>query len=111
MTNSPVPNTTKPQLGVSSKEGGNKPVEIDVTQTVRYLTGAFSRATQGMERAARVKDKNTGKYVTNELYDLQVTFSYLIDDIMRGPKYFVQKLVSDCNQFINDISSKNTKPQ
>lgn len=77
--------------------------EVDVNQTLRYLTGAFARATAGMERASRVKDKQTNKFVTNELYDLQVNFCHFINEIERGPKYLVPKTISICNQFIGEI--------
>ena len=68
--------------------------KIDTTQVTRYLAKVFANATEHLGRTA-VKG--------SELYDLQVEFSYYIDDITRGPVYHVSKVIADCNQFIDDI--------
>lgn len=85
--------------------------EVDINQTVRYLSGAFAFATRGMNRATRIKDKTTNKLVPNELYALQVNFCHFVNEIERGPKYLVPKVISACNQFINEINLSRSTSQ
>lgn len=80
--------------------------EFDVNQSVRYLNAAFARATQGLGKAVRIKDKDKNKYVTTRLYDAQVDFCYMVNEITRGPKYFVPKLIADCNKMIEQLQSE-----
>lgn len=83
----------------TSKEGKEEVKELDVKQIVSFLNHAFREATQGMGKA--IRSENGDKTV---LYDLQVDFSYMLDNIQRGPKYIVPKVVTDCNAFIAKIA-------
>lgn len=68
--------------------------EIDVRQVTRYLSRRFSQATEQVQGPARKGTK---------LYQYQVDFTYLIDEIQRGPKYIIPKVIQDCNEFIRRI--------
>ena len=78
----------------------------EVQRVVDHLGHAFSIATKDMPRAARVGVEGSNGPVPNELYQLQVTFSYMIDDIVRGPRYIAPKIIADCNEFIAKIGNK-----
>ena len=83
----------------------NKEVrEININQVVRYLNHAFSKATSGLDKAVRYVDYNINKVKTTELYDLQVDFMYMLDEIQRGPKYALSRVISDCNKLIDNIN-------
>lgn len=71
---------------------------IDVTRVVKHLNLAFSKAIRGLGRPIRDKD---GKI--NDLYRYQVEFSYMIDEIQRGPVYQMPKVISDANEMIAKI--------
>lgn len=71
---------------------------IDTNQVVRYLSKVFSIATENLGR-----DAPRG----SELHNLQVEFSYFIDEITRGYTYQVSKVIADCNEFIDNIVDKN----
>lgn len=83
------------------------PKQINTNQVVNHLTRVFERVTSGMPRASRSYNKDTGTWDTNELYDLQVDFCYFIDRIQRDPAYFVPKVISDCNAFLDRIMNEN----
>lgn len=72
--------------------------KINVEQVVKYLTHAFSKAQQ---RASTVGIKNARG---TQLYQDQVEFCYLIDDIERGPTYIVPKKISEANELIEKLS-------
>ena len=75
--------------------------DINVHQVTKYLNHAFSKATQGM---GYKNVKGT------ELYDHQVNFCYLIDNIHRGPKYMVPKVIAEANTLIDEIvESRNAE--
>ncbi len=82
----------------------NAAPEINVDKVVRYLNSAFAKATQGMGKAI-AGNKKTGTAPT-ELYLLQVNFAYLIDGIQRDPNYIVPKIISEANEFIDQIYQK-----
>src|SRR5271157_992718 len=69
--------------------------KINVEQVVTYLSHAFSRAQQ---KAAQVIGNRNFK--GSKLYDFQVDFCYLIDEIQRGPVYILPKVIQDANQLI-----------
>ena len=77
-----------------------KKKQIDVNQVVRYLRHAFSKAHQ--QAFSEIGNKNA---VGDPLYDFQVEFSYLVDDIMRGPFYIVPKKIVAANQLIESLST------
>lgn len=66
---------------------------------VRAACAELSQRFTDVTRAARNNSKGT------HLYDWQVEFSYIIDNIMRGPKYIVPKYVSVAHHMINTIDS------
>lgn len=69
--------------------------EINTEQVSRYLSHAFAKASQHL---GNKNEKGT------KLYSLQVEFCYLIDDIKRGPKYIVPKVIARANTFIEEVS-------
>lgn len=76
--------------------------EINTDQVIRYLNHAFASATQGIGKATRTMVKR--KVVTTLLYDLQVKFAYMINDIGNGPKYLIPKVIAEANEFIREIN-------
>lgn len=82
-----------------NKEGKEKETVLDVKQIVDFLNHAFRQATQGMGKATRSKDG-----MKSQMYQWQVEFCYMIDDILRGPTYIVPKIVTECNELIAKIS-------
>jgi hypothetical protein len=68
---------------------------INRDQVVKYLNHAFSRATQ------RFGSKNV---VGTELYNHQVNYCYLINEIKLGPSYMVPKIIAEANRLIDGIS-------
>lgn len=69
--------------------------EINLEQVVTYLTNAFGRASR------HLGFKNQ---LGTDLYDHQVEFMYMIDDIKRGPGYIVPKRIAEANQLIDNIT-------
>lgn len=67
--------------------------KINVDQVVNYLNHAFSKAVQ----KSGLDSKNTKG---TKLYDYQVDFCHLINDIERGPQYIVPKKITDANELI-----------
>lgn len=78
------------------------PSEQMIEKSVRYLQNQFSKVTAGMGKAVRA----TKTQPATELYQLQVDFAYLIDEIQRGPRYFAPKVISECNEFLDNIIQK-----
>lgn len=93
------------------------PAGINTDNVVRFLNGAFAKATAGMPKAV-APNKKTGA-AASRLYELQVEFAYLINEIQRGPNYFAPKVISEANEFLDAIrearaaeaASKPTKGQ
>lgn len=84
--------------------------DINVADVVKYLSRAFSRAThyaanQIGSRATRSLQPNGVILETTKLYDYQVEFCYLIDNIMRGPRYIATKNIQYANELIAEIES------
>lgn len=78
---------------------------IDVVKVVTYLNLAFSKAAQAAysgvgNKAVRTVEKKTGKVTTTTLYDYQVEFCYLVDNITRGPRYIIPKTIQKANELI-----------
>ena len=69
--------------------------KINVEQVVTYLSHAFSRAQQKSIQVIGNRNLKGSK-----LYDFQVDFCYLIDEIQRGPVYILPKVIQDANQLI-----------
>lgn len=70
--------------------------EINLEQVIAYLTNSFSKAS----RHLGYKNQKG-----SALYDFQVEFMYLIDDIRRGPKYFAPKLITTANELIEEVAN------
>lgn len=79
---------------------GQKKINID--QVVNYLNHAFSKATQN-------RFPQTKNHKGTDLYNYQVQFCYLIDDIQRGPRYIVPKLITEANELIAEIEGQGTE--
>lgn len=72
--------------------------KINVEQVVSYLNHAFARAQQ-----KSVSTIGTRNVQGTKLYDYQVDFCYLIDEIQRGPVYILPKVIQDANQLIINL--------
>jgi len=70
--------------------------EINVDQVISYLTNAFSKASRHL---GFKNQKGTA------LYDFQVDFMYLLDDIKRGPAYIVTMSIAQANELIEQVSN------
>lgn len=81
-----------------------KEKEINIDQVCGYLNHVFGKKTQGLGKAARNVDGN--KVTTTKLYDLQVEFSYLLDEIQRGPKCLVTHNIAKANELLDKIEGK-----
>ena len=92
--------TERPSYGERkpyNKSRGPRPEEkkINTEQVVAYLSHAFSRAAQKV--AQQVGNRN---HKGTKLYQYQVDFCYLVDEIQRGPAYILPKVIQDANQLI-----------
>lgn len=79
---------------------------IDSDRVVRHLNRNFADAISGLGKAA--KDKNGNP---NKLYQLQVEFAYMIDEIQRGPVYLMPKVIADANELITKIKLEKAEAQ
>lgn len=77
--------------------------KINVEQVVSYLNHAFSRAQQKVLPVIGNRNVQGTK-----LYDYQVDFCYLIDEIQRGPVYILPKVIQDANQLIVNLERETT---
>lgn len=75
--------------------------KIDVEQVTTYLSRSFAMALQKATSTLGTKDISRGTV----LYDYQVEFCYLIDDIQRGPSYIVPKLITQANELIDQLAA------
>lgn len=86
---------------------------INRTDVVTYLNRAFSLAVNRAQDSGRLGKQATRKsdgrkMVTTKLYDLQVEFAYLIDNIERSPAYIVAKYITEANELIDQIKAIST---
>lgn len=65
--------------------------------TVAYLNHSFSEA---LKTSGIVNLKNTKG---TDLYDYQVEYCYLINEVQRGPDYNVQKTIEKINSMIEEL--------
>ena len=84
--------------------------EINIDEVVKYLSRAFSKAAAKAAdtiggRSQRFKNKS-GQWETTPLYDYQVDFCYLIDNIQRGPRYIATKSIQKANDLIADLEAE-----
>lgn len=83
--------------------------KINVDNVVRYLNHAFAKAMQKATSKIGNKALRTdvnGKISTTALYDYQINFCYLIDDIERGPRYIAPKKIQEANELIAKLDSE-----
>jgi hypothetical protein len=72
--------------------------EKDVHQIVRYLTSTLNQAMTGHDRPYRDDRKGA-----NASYIIQTEFAYLLNEVMMCPRCMLQKSISDCNEFIDQV--------
>ncbi len=81
--------------------------QIDVHQVLDYLNRAFDKASEPFGPRSKAVRKGPGKKpgppVGSALYEHQIEFCYLIDDIERGPKYMRPKAIQFANDLINSM--------
>ncbi len=85
--------------------------EINLGDVTKYLSRAFSKASAKAGesigfRALRVKDNRSGKWETTTMYDYQVEFCYLMDNIQRGPRYISTKSIQWANELIAELEAE-----
>lgn len=85
--------------------------KIDTDQVVNYLTHAFEKTYQHVSNSINTKPTRkaepTGKIPDgNLLYNYQVEFCYMIDEIQRGPQYIIPKVISDANNLISQLEKE-----
>ena len=90
---------------MANTETENKPVK-DVTQIINYLSRQFNHLTADYERAQRTKEG-----VANALYRMQTEFAYLLNEIAQGPQCMLQKYITLCNDYLDELTvqSRNRK--
>jgi hypothetical protein len=84
--------------------------EINIEEVVKYLNRAFARTTYKAnaklgKTARRFKNKD-GEWETTPLYDYQVEFCYIIDDIQRAPKYISTKAIQKAYYLLEEIEKE-----
>lgn len=82
-----------------------KPEEkkINTDQVCGYLNHTFGRAQQKLSHVSGNRNHRGTK-----LYDYQVEFCYLIDEIQRGPTYILPKVIQDANQLITNLEQEGS---
>lgn len=76
---------------------------INIPQVVNYLSHAFAKAHGKVSHKLGGRATRTvvgDKVETTPLYDYQVEFCYLVDEIQRGPLYIIPKVIQDANDLI-----------
>lgn len=85
--------------------------EINLDDVIKYLSRAFSKAAFKASgeigtRAHRFKEKITGNWETTRMYDYQIEFCYLVDNIKRGPRYISTKSIQLANELIAQLETE-----
>lgn len=76
--------------------------EIDVNQVVEFLSRSFEENSRGLgPRSKAVKG--------TRLYHYQVEFSYLVDEIQRGPSYILPMTIQQANALIEEMKAESEK--
>ena len=76
---------------------------INVDQVVNYLNHTFAETALEVfkTKTKAYRTSNLGEKVqATPLYWAQIEFSYLIDEIQRGPTYMLPKAIGYANDFI-----------
>jgi len=71
-------------------------IEASLPTTLSFLNNSFAKAMRTFPSKNNV--------VGEPLYDFQVRFSYLLDDIQRGPVYIVSKRIAEANSLIAEVT-------
>jgi len=83
--------------------------EYTVRDTVKFLTWAFTKATMRAVSVLGNRAVRPSRPATTQeswkLYDYQVEFSYILDEITRGSKYISTKNVHLANELIGEINN------
>jgi hypothetical protein len=77
------------------------------TNIVRRLRAAFEDMAQNQGLSGVKAERTSNNPNVTDLYDLQVTFSYFVDNITRGPAYIAPKIVSECEDWIQYMNSRD----
>lgn len=77
--------------------------KIDVNQVVGYLSHSFANT------AEEIFGPRTRAVKGTELYGYQTNFCYLIDEIQRGPRYMLPKVISSVNDLIAKMKEEKTE--
>ena len=75
--------------------------KIDVNQVVGYLSHSFANTAEEVFGPRPRAIKGT------TIYNYQTDFCYLIDDIQRGPRYMLPKVISSVNDLIAKLKEEN----
>ncbi len=81
--------------------------EININDVVKYLNRAFTKAIYKSSHIIGKSAERTmnidGEWETTPLYDYQVDFAYLINEIQRAPIYNARKAIHKANDLISQI--------
>ena len=76
--------------------------KIDTNRVVEYLERAFATALFKAGDRLGTRDNTKGSV----LYQYQVDFCYLVDEIQRGPVYNASKAIQEANQLIEQLDGE-----
>lgn len=82
------------------------PKEKDIGQIVRYLTTTFNQVTSKLERPFRSQTAGP-----NRAYVLQTEFAYLLNEVVQGPRCVLQKNITACNDYLDDLMQELNEEQ
>lgn len=72
---------------------------INVAQVIDYLTRQFEK------NSSRFDNRKSKVVRGTQLYKYQVDFSYLIDEIQRGPTGLIPKVITEANELLTEMES------
>lgn len=95
-------NTTssKPKPQASLTEG-------QIKQTVNFLNHSFKDACETYKRSSGDNKNVKGTF----LHTAQVEYSYLINEIQKGPIFFAIQNIATANEHIANVAGQLTKPE
>lgn len=99
---------------MSVKETKEQQKEIDISRVVSHLNHLFAEAIARFERPVSPYSFSEGtvsERESNSTYRWQVKFCYLLNEIVRGPKYIVPKIIADANELIDEIKQTVIKEE
>lgn len=73
-------------------------------KTMMFLVRSFASTTYKAAKIIGTKTE-TPTGAKTELYDYQVEFAYLLDNIKRCPQYFAPKYIQEANDLITGIKA------